>query len=93
MLARVVRGVRSLEITEDRRCQIVPPASSPTLCRLENRATPAQALALHGALVEQFIASQPTAPTERVLDIDASDVTLHGRQELAKFHAYYDQHC
>jgi hypothetical protein len=68
-------------------------ASSPTLCRLETRATRAQAVALHGVLVEQFIASHKTAPGELVLDIDASDVPLHGRQELAEFHAYYDQHC
>jgi hypothetical protein len=68
-------------------------ASSPTLCRLENRATRAQAVALHGVLVEQFIASHKTAPGELVLDVDASDVPLHGRQELAEFHAYYDQHC
>jgi hypothetical protein len=68
-------------------------ASSPTLCRLESRATRAQAVALHGVLVEQFIASQPSAPAELVLDVDASDVRLHGRQELAEFHAYYDHHC
>ena len=68
-------------------------ASSPTLCRLEGRATRAQAVALHGVLVEQFIASHQNAPSELVLDIDASDVPLHGRQELAEFHAYYDHHC
>lgn len=68
-------------------------ASSPTLCRLERRATRAQAVALHGVLIEQFIASHKTAPAELVLDIDASDVPLHGRQELAEFHAYYDAHC
>jgi len=28
-----------------------------------------------------------------VLDIDASDVPLHGEQELSQFHAYYDHHC
>jgi hypothetical protein len=70
-----------------------PLASSPTLCRLETRATRAQAAALHGVLMEQFIASHKTAPAELVLDVDASDVPLHGRQELAEFHAYYDQHC
>ena len=68
-------------------------ASSPTLSRLETRATRAQAAALHGVLLEQFIASQKTAPGELVLDIDASDVPLHGNQEQAEFHAYYDSHC
>ena len=68
-------------------------ASSPTLSRLETRATRAQAAALHGVLVEQFIASHKRAPSELVLDIDASDVPLHGNQERAEFHAYYDSHC
>ena len=68
-------------------------ASSPTLSRLETRATRAQAVALHGVLVDQFIASHKVAPEELVLDIDASDVPLHGNQEHSEFHAYYDHHC
>jgi hypothetical protein len=68
-------------------------ASAPTLCRLENRATREQAWALHGVLVEQFIASHGRAPEELILDIDASDVPLHGEQERHEFHAYYDHHC
>jgi hypothetical protein len=50
-------------------------------------------VALHGVLVKQFIASHTAAPAELVLDIDASDVPLHGNQERAEFHAYYDHHC
>jgi len=68
-------------------------ASAPTFSRLENRATRAQAWALHGVLIEQFIASHEEPPEELVLDIDASDVPLHGEQELSQFHAYYDHHC
>lgn len=68
-------------------------ASSPTLSRLDNRATQTQAWALHGVLIDQFIASHAQAPTELVLDIDASDVPLHGSQELSEFHGYYDHHC
>jgi hypothetical protein len=68
-------------------------ASSPTLCRLETRATDAQAVALHGVLIDQFIASHKSAPKELVLDFDASDVPLHGNQERSEFHAYYDHHC
>jgi len=68
-------------------------ASSPTLSRLETRATRAQAVALHGVLVDQFITSHQTPPEELVLDIDASDVPLHGTQECSEFHAYYDHHC
>lgn len=70
-----------------------PLASAPTFSRLENRATRAQAWGLHGVLIDQFIASHKTAPKELVLDIDASDVPLHGNQEKSEFHAYYDHHC
>jgi Transposase DDE domain group 1 len=68
-------------------------ASSPTLSRMETRATRAQAVALHGVLIDQFIASHKTPPEELVLDVDASDVPLHGNQEHSEFHAYYDHHC
>ena len=68
-------------------------ASAPTFSRLEVGATRAQAWALHEVLAAQFIASHDKAPAELVLDIDASDVPLHGQQELSQFHAYYDHHC
>jgi Transposase DDE domain group 1 len=68
-------------------------ASAPTFSRLENRATRAQAWALHGVLIDQFIASHKQPPEELVLDVDASDVPLHGNQECSQFHAYYDHHC
>lgn len=68
-------------------------ASAPTFSRLENRATRAQAWALHGVLLDQFVASYEQPPEELVLDIDASDVPLHGNQELSQFHGYYDHHC
>jgi hypothetical protein len=70
-----------------------PLASAPTLCRLENRATRAQAWALHGVLLDQFVASHRKAPEELVLDIDASDIPLHGDQERNQFHGYYDHYC
>jgi len=68
-------------------------ASAPTLSRLETRATRAPAWALHEVLIEQFIASHECAPAGLVLDVDASDVPLHGQQELSEFHGYYDHHC
>ena len=68
-------------------------ASSPTLCRLENRASRAQAVALHRVLVEQFVASFAQAPTELVLDFDATDDRVHGQQEGRAFHAYYGDWC
>ncbi|BBA37413.1 transposase of ISThsp13, IS1380 family [Methylocaldum marinum] len=68
-------------------------ASSPTLSRLETRASRADLVALNRVLIEPFIASQPRAPRELILDIDASDVPLHGDQELTQFHGYYDHYC
>jgi hypothetical protein len=41
-------------------------ASAPTFSRLENRATRAQAWALHGVLIDQFIASHSRAPEARL---------------------------
>ena len=70
-------------------------ASAPTLSRLETAATPEQAWALHGVLLEQFIASRRTgpAPRELVLDVDATHLPLHGSQERGFFHGYYDNYC
>jgi hypothetical protein len=68
-------------------------ASSPTLCRLENRADRAAAWAMHEALVEQFIVSHKTAPKELVLDFDATDDRVHGMQEGRAFHGYYGDWC
>lgn len=67
--------------------------SSPTLCRMERRAERADIVALNRVLVEQFIAAHKAAPKELILDIDASDIPLHGDQEQAEFHAYYDHYC
>lgn len=68
-------------------------ASSPTLSRLETGASRADAWALHQVLVEHVIASFASPPQELILDVDASDIPLHGEQELKQFHAYYDHHC
>lgn len=68
-------------------------ASSPTFSRLETRATRADVMALNRVLVEQFIAAQTKAPRELILDVDASDVPLHGEQEQSQFHGYYDHYC
>lgn len=68
-------------------------ASSPTFSRLENRASRADIVALNRVLAEQSITTHPQAPAELVLDIDASDVPLHGGQGLSEFHGYYDHCC
>lgn len=68
-------------------------ASPPTLCRLENRITRRDLVRIAAVLVDQFIASFPTPPTELTLDIDATDDLIHGNQEKNFFHGYYDHHC
>jgi hypothetical protein len=67
--------------------------SAPTLCRMENRASRAEMWALQRQLVESFIASFKQAPAELVLDFDATDDPLHGKQEGRFFHGYYDCYC
>ena len=68
-------------------------ASGPTLSRLETSSTRKQAASLHGVLLDQFIASKPSRPKELILDIDATHMPLHGAQEKAHFHRYYDNYC
>jgi hypothetical protein len=68
-------------------------ASSPTLCRFENRADRRTAVAMSRVLVEQFIASFKTAPAELILDFDATDDRVHGLQEGRFFHGYYGDWC
>lgn len=68
-------------------------ASSPTLCRLESRASRAAARAFSAVLIEQFIASFPQAPAELILDFDATDDRVHGTQEGRSFHGYYGDWC
>ena len=68
-------------------------ASSPTLCRFENGFGRAQAAALHEVLFAQFVASFAEAPTELILDFDATDDRVHGQQEGAHFHGYYGDWC
>src|ERR1700687_2313523 len=44
-------------------------------------------------LVKVFIESQGEAPAEIVLDVDTTDLPLHGKQEGRSFHGYYDNYC
>ena len=67
--------------------------SSPTLCRLENRANRTMAVALHEVMVTQFIQSLKKPPNKLILDFDATDDPVHGQQEGRFFHGYYDHYC
>src|SRR2546423_1190536 len=65
----------------------------PTLCRLENRVDRAALVKISEVLVDQFLASHPTPPEHLILDFDATDDPVHGKQEQRFFHGYYDHHC
>jgi hypothetical protein len=51
------------------------------------------AAALDELLVDLFLEAHPRAPREIVLDLDATDTPLHGRQEARFFHGYYGHYC
>jgi hypothetical protein len=44
-------------------------------------------------LVEAFLSSYDEAPDQIVLDLDATDDPLHGKQEGRFFHGYYGHYC
>jgi hypothetical protein len=49
--------------------------------------------AIERLLVDLFLGAHRIAPREIVLDLDATDDPLHGRQEGRFFHGYYDCYC
>ncbi len=49
--------------------------------------------AIDRLLVEVFLEAHATAPEEIVLDLDATDDPLYGRQEGRFFHGYYGHYC
>ncbi len=67
------------------------PAGSPAVERYHKISYSAEAL--DGLLVDIFLEAHPCAPREIVLDLDATDTPLHGRQEARFFHGYYGHYC
>jgi hypothetical protein len=47
---------------------------------------------LNDYLVDLYIRTRHVRPTEIILDVDASDDPVHGRQALSGYHGYYRQH-
>jgi hypothetical protein len=68
-------------------------ASPPTLCRLENRITRETLVKMAAVMVDTFIASYAVPPEHLTLDLDATDIEIHGHQEKRFFHGYYDRYC
>jgi hypothetical protein len=67
--------------------------SQPTMCRLENLPGPTALKRMMAAMVELFCDSFERVPERIVLDIDDTCDPAHGGQQLALFHAYYDERC
>ena len=44
-------------------------------------------------LVDVFLEARKQPPRQIVLDLDATDIPLHGHQEGGFFHGYYDNYC
>jgi len=44
-------------------------------------------------LVDFFLEAHERAPRQIVIDLDATDIPLHGHQEGRFFHGYYDHYC
>jgi hypothetical protein len=78
-----------------------PLAGKSTLNRLEQgSATPDRykkvnydAEAIDRLLVDLWLEAQASPPAEVILDLDTTDVALHGHQENRFFHGYYNHYC
>ena len=86
---------------EARRQDCAPVAGKSTLNRLElSKLEPTRyhkishnPTAIKGLLVDLFLEAHKRAPTQIILDLDATDDPLHGDQEGRFFHGYYDCYC
>jgi hypothetical protein len=67
--------------------------SQPTMSRLENLPAAPALKRMMAAMVELFCDSFEEVPSRIVLDIDGTCDPAHGQQQLALFHAYYDERC
>jgi Transposase DDE domain group 1 len=74
-----------------RRQAELPVEQRPVL--LEVRAAQCQRLRIvNSYLVDLFLRTRTHAPTEIILDVDATDDPTHGRQALSGYHGYFRQH-
>jgi Transposase DDE domain group 1 len=87
---------------EARRPDCAPPAGKSTLNRLERAPSgePGRyhrighdGAAIEALFVDLFLEAHRSAPRQVILDLDATDVPLHGHQEGRFFHGYYDACC
>ena len=84
-----------------RRKECAPVAGKSTLNRLElSKLEPTRyhkishnPVAIKNLMVDLFLEAHDRAPSEVILDLDATDDPVHGNQEGRFFHGYYDCYC
>src|SRR4051812_6646720 len=87
----VLRGDPVFKMALDR-----PPVSGPALCsqptvsRVENMPRRTELYRMAQAMLDLYCDSFPVVPSHLTLDLDESFDRVHGKQELRKFNAYYD---
>lgn len=90
-----------LSLLTGKRRNEIPLAGKSTLNRLElggDQATRYKKItwdtgAMDELMTSIFVESYGEPPRQIVLDLDATDVPLHGHQEQRFFHGYYDHYC
>lgn len=96
-----VLGLLSDRLTPKRR-DCAPLAGKSTLNRLEHAPEGApgryhrighDGAAIEGLFVDLFLQAYDKPPREMIIDLDATDDPLHGKQEGRFFHGYYDCYC
>ncbi len=70
-----------------------PLASRATLGRFEQQMDRKAVIDAHRVLWNRFISAHHKAPKRIILDFDATDIAVHGKQEKRFFHGYYDHYC
>lgn len=68
-------------------------ASQPTMTRLENSTSRRDLYRMAQALVDTFLLSYEKPPEAIILDIDDTEDTTDGAQQLSLFNGYYDEDC
>ena len=68
--------------------------SQPTLSRFENNVTRKELLSIGKELIEHFVDTHKYKEVTRiVVDIDTTEDSTHGHQQLTFFQGYYDCYC
>ena len=68
-------------------------ASPSTLCRFENRMNRKTCVDIHKIMFDTFVNSFDEPPEELILDFDATDDLVYGKQDGRAFNSYYGGNC